>query len=86
MVEPFPPEGHVLLCPECGEAVVQWEYDADLREVWPMQEMWEGGPTVEATWEMPKMVPARPRWTFRPCGHIVDVAPGAVLTTRPASA
>lgn len=64
-------EGRVTwpICGECGQRFKQWTVDNDAEAVYPTEELWPGGPVVEATWLMPERMRVTNVRITSACGH-----------------
>jgi hypothetical protein len=66
-------EGYVceyLPCPECGASSGDAQFDYEYEEVWPVEEMWPGGPLVECKGLYPAKRILKSVTITLWCGHI----------------
>lgn len=75
-------DGWVTYCPECGQPITGLSHNVEHREEYPLVPMWEGGPLVSATWELPTLVPVSDLTTFSPCGHTRAGTDWTIVTVR----
>jgi hypothetical protein len=78
-IQPFAP-GTITECPRCGAEAKGMLMETEYQDVYPLEEMWPGGPVIDATWEGPTRKITGRHITLKPCGDVFR--DGIILTTR----
>lgn len=66
---PFAP-GTITECPRCGVEAKGMSTETEFKNVYPLVEMWPGGPLMEAIWETPTQKATGHQITLKPCGDV----------------
>lgn len=59
------------ICPECGEAIAEWETTWGTRQAYTSREMWPGEVWMDPGDFVTLERDGTSRTTFSPCGHVL---------------